>query len=264
MPGGTWWWSERRSGATVAFTRRDGGRSGDPWSGLNLAGHVGDDTSDVLHNRALVARALTELAGVEPARLQQVFMNQVHGAQVRVITTPEQLVEPTPEADAVVTTLADVALFSLVADCAPVLLHDDGAGVIAAAHAGRPGMLAGVVPATLAAMRDLGAGEIHAVVGPSVCGRCYEVPEQMRDEAIATEPVSGAVTWRGTPAIDVASGVVEQLRREGADVTWVRGCTREEPALYSYRRDGQTGRLAGVVVRSAPPGGTPERGARVR
>ena len=73
----------------------------------------------------------------------------------------------------------------------------------------------------------------------------------MRSEAIATEPVSGAVTWTGTPAIDVATGVADQLRRAGVvETTWVPGCSREESGLYSYRRDGTTGRFAGVIVQS--------------
>lgn len=241
-----WWWRGRRDGAALGFTRRDGGTSTGEFSGLNLGAHVGDDPGAVEGNRALV---LASLEHSEGAPVRPVFMRQVHGAAVRVLDDVAALADPAPESDGVVTTLPDVALFTLVADCTPVLLCDSGAGVIGAAHAGRPGMLAGVVPATVAAMRDLGADEITAVVGPSVCGRCYEVPESMRADAIATEPVSGAVTWTGTPAIDVAAGVVDQLRRAGVATTWVRGCTRDESSLYSYRRDGTTGRFAGVIVR---------------
>jgi len=64
--------------------------------------------------------------------------------------------------------------------------------------------------------------------------------------------VSATVSWTGTPAVDIAAGVVDQLRRAGASVTWVPGCTREDGDLYSYRRDGRTGRHAGVV-RLLPP-----------
>lgn len=262
MPSRPWWWRERRGDVALGFTRREGGSSTGQWSGLNLGSHVGDDAAAVASNRAAVRHALAELSGVDAAGLRPVFMNQVHGAQVRTITDSDRIdridqvdqIDQVAECDGVVTNLPGTALFVLVADCAPVLLHDAAAGVIGAAHAGRPGMLAGVVPATIAAMRDLGAHDIRAVVGPSVCGRCYEVPETMRADAVAIEPVSGAVTWQGTPAIDVATGVVEQLRREGAEVTWVGGCTREEPALYSHRRDGQTGRLGGVIARSEGAG----------
>ena len=97
-------------------------------------------------------------------------------------------------------------------------------------------------------MRDLGAGEIDAVVGPSVCGRCYEVPAEMRDAAAAVQPVSATVSWTGTPAIDVAAGVVAQLRDAGVEVRWVPGLRARARRPYSYRRDGPTGRFAGVVA----------------
>ena len=114
-------------------------------------------------------------------------------------------------------------------------------------------MTKGIVAQAISAMRDLGATQVSAVVGPSVCGRCYEVPLDMREDAAAVSPESRAVTWTGTPAIDVAAGVAAQLRAAGVDdVTWVPGCAREDEALFSYRRDGTTGRFAGVIVRSGP------------
>jgi len=97
-------------------------------------------------------------------------------------------------------------------------------------------------------MREAGAHAITAVVGPSVCARCYEVPAEMRDAAAAVAPESAAVSWTGTPAIDVAAGVVAQLRANDVAVHWVPGCAREDERLFSYRRDGTTGRFAGVVA----------------
>ena len=142
-------------------------------------------------------------------------MDQCHGAEVAVV---DGVPDVPPSCDGVVTRSTEVALAVLVADCVPVLLSGTG-GVVAAVHAGRPGLVAGVVPRTLEVMRDLGAGEVDAVVGPSVCGRCYEVPAEMRDIAAEVQPVSATVSWTGTPAIDVAAGVVAQLRdgrRRGA------------------------------------------------
>lgn len=246
--GSTWWWSERGPQSALAFTRRGQGASTGRFSGLDLALHVGDDEESVRRNRMTVLDRLTDLAGVQRDSLRPVFMDQVHGSDVRVLTHEEDLSGPVPVSDAVVTTLTGVALFALVADCTPVLLVDRAAGVAAAVHAGRPGMLAGVVPAAVSAMRDVGARRIRAVVGPSVCGRCYEVPPDMREAAAGVEPVCAAVTWRGTAAIDVAAGVVEQLVRADVRTEWVPGCTVESPDLYSYRRDGRTGRFAGVVV----------------
>ena len=251
---GTLWWSERGPGSVLAFTGRGSGASTGRYAGLDLAMHVGDDETAVTRNRTTVIAELAGLAGLPSEEVTPVFMDQVHGAEVRLVVSEEDLLGPTPSSDAVVTTMPGVALFALVADCTPVLLIDPDAGVVAAVHAGRPGMLAGVVPAAVGAMRHLGAGSsIRAVVGPSVCGRCYEVPADMRAEAAAVEPVCAAVTWTGTPAIDVATGVVEQLSRADVATRWIPGCTRETHELYSYRRDGRTGRFAGVVMLTDPP-----------
>ena len=220
-----------------AVTDRSDGVSRGGHRGLNLGAHVGDEPDAVAANRL----RLTERLG-RPV----VYMAQCHGAEVAVV---DGVPDVAPVCDAVVTRSTEVALAVLVADCVPVLLS--GGGVIAAVHSGRPGLVAGVVPRTLAVMRALGADEVDAVVGPSVCGRCYEVPADMRDTAARVEPVSATVSWSGTPAIDVAAGVVAQLRAHGVEVRWVPGCTRERDDLYSYRRDGRTGRFAGVVAQEA-------------
>ena len=174
--------------------------------------------------------------GVDRSHL--LFMNQVHGADVVVADGPWSG-EP-PAADGVVTATPGLAPV--------VLLADPEAGVVGAVHAGRPGLAAGVVDAAVSAARDLGARRLSAAVGPSVCGRCYEVPVAMRDEVAAVHPVSATVSWAGTPALDVAAGVVARLRSLEVAVTWVPGCTRESTQFYSYRRSARTGRFAGVVV----------------
>ncbi|KGN38410.1 laccase [Knoellia subterranea KCTC 19937] len=236
-------WRDDKDGVARAFTDRSGGVSEAPYSGLNLGGHVGDSPEAVRENRIRVASEF----GVGLERL--VFMDQCHGSDVAVVSEKP---DGPLAVDGVVTAEPGLALAVLVADCTPVLLADPVAGVVGAVHAGRPGMTKGVVPQAISAMRDLGARDISAVVGPSVCGRCYEVPLDMREEAAAVSPESRAVTWTGTPAIDVAAGVVAQLTAAGVEnLTWVPGCAREEASLYSYRRDGTTGRFAGVVVRGA-------------
>ncbi|MGW4288393.1 peptidoglycan editing factor PgeF [Streptomyces sp. NPDC004673] len=231
------------SGAHFAFTDRWGGVSAAPYAELNLGGAVGDDPGAVMTNRELAAKA----AGVDPARV--VWMNQVHGAEVAVVEEPWGE-RPVPEVDALVTARRGLALAVLTADCVPVLLADPVAGVVAAAHAGRPGMLAGVVPAAVRAMTALGAepGRIVARTGPAVCGRCYEVPEAMRAEVAAAEPAAHAETSWGTPAVDVSAGVHAQLDRLGVrDRERFPVCTRESDDHFSYRRDRATGRLAGYV-----------------
>ncbi|MFI6643792.1 peptidoglycan editing factor PgeF [Streptomyces sp. NPDC050504] len=234
---------EHANGAHFAFTDRWGGVSAVPYEELNLGGAVGDDPAAVLANRELAAKSL----GLDPALV--VWMNQVHGYDVEVVEGPwgDGAV---PAADAVVTARRGLALAVLTADCVPVLLADPVAGVVGAAHAGRPGMVDGVVPAAVAAMAELGAepSRIVARTGPAVCGRCYEVPQEMRAEVAVTEPAAFSETSWGTPAVDVAAGVHAQLEalgvrdRRASDV-----CTLESGDHYSYRRDRTTGRLAGYV-----------------
>jgi YfiH family protein len=193
-------------------------------------------------------------------------MNQVHGRDVAVVDAPFDGPQDAPGAagrvDAVVTTRPGLALAVLVADCVPVLLADPVAGVAAAAHAGRPGLLAGVVPAVVEAMRARGAepARITAATGPSVCGGCYEVPEEMRAEVARAVPEAHATTRWGTPSVDVAAGVHAQLARLGVPVGEKSHiCTRESADHYSYRREGTTGRQAGYVWLDAAAAGKAAR-----
>jgi YfiH family protein len=222
----------------LAFTDRYGGVSGVPFDSLNLA-LVGED--DPAATAANLARVLDDFA--PGARLAD--MHQVHGSTVHVVGDKD---EPRPDADGLVTDRSDVVLLVRVADCVPVLLADAEARVVGVAHAGRPGLAAGVVPATLAAMRELGATAVTAWVGPHVCGGCYEVPEEMRAEVGALVPEALATTTWGTPALDIGAGVRAQLVAGGATVVDVSRCTRESPDLYSHRRDhAAAGRLGGLV-----------------
>ncbi|MER6160192.1 peptidoglycan editing factor PgeF [Streptomyces sp. NPDC001868] len=238
---------ENASGAHFAFTDRWGGVSAAPYEELNLGGAVGDDADAVAKNRELAAKSL----GLGPDRV--VWMNQVHGADVAVVDGPWGSGPGSgdiPSVDALVTTRRGLALAVLTADCVPVLLTDPVAGVAAAAHAGRPGLVAGVVPAAVRAMTDLGAdpARIVARTGPAVCGRCYEVPEAMRAEVATVEPAAYAETSWGTPSVDVCAGVHAQLERLGVhDREQSPVCTLESRDHFSYRRDRATGRLAGYV-----------------
>jgi len=223
----------------LAFTDRYGGVSAVPYDELNLALEGDDDPDAVAEN---VRRVLADFAG--DARL--VDMHQVHGSAVDSVDGPRE--GGRPDCDGLVATGADVVLMVRVADCVPVLLADAGAGVIGAAHCGRPGLALGVVPATVTRMRELGARQITAWVGPHVCGACYEVPAGMQAEVGAIEPAAVATTSWGTPSLDIGAGVRAQLEREEVSVVDVSRCTRESPDLYSYRRDGRgAGRNAGLI-----------------
>ncbi|MEV4439833.1 peptidoglycan editing factor PgeF [Streptomyces sp. NPDC049577] len=231
------------SGAHFAFTSRWGGVSAAPYAELNLGGAVGDDPAAVRANRERAARSL----GLDPADV--VWMNQVHGRDVAVVDGPWRTGE-VPRVDGVVTARRGLALAVLTADCTPVLLADPVAGVAGAAHAGRPGLVAGVVPAVAGEMLALGAepSRIVAWLGPSVCGRCYEVPEAMRAEVAEAVPESWATTRQGTPAVDVAAGVAAQLAQLGITLDGTSGvCTLESADHFSYRRERTTGRLASYV-----------------
>ncbi len=153
-----------------------------------------------------------------------------------------------PEADAIVTDRPGVTLLVRAADCVPLLLADDEARVIGAAHCGRPGLAAGVVPAVVARMRDLGADAITAWLGPHVCGSCYEVPAAMQADVGAVVPAAVTTTSWGTPSLDLGAGVRAQLEAAGVTMVDASRCTRESIDLYSYRRDGpRAGRQAGLV-----------------
>ncbi|HWC35770.1 MAG TPA: peptidoglycan editing factor PgeF [Mycobacteriales bacterium] len=234
-------------GALAGFTTRSGGVSVAPWDGLNLALHVGDDPAAVRANRS----AVEALLGAAPVA----FPEQVHGAVVGVVSSAADEVDVRAVGtgcDALVTDRPDVALGVLVADCMPVLIADPVAGVVAAAHAGRRGLAAGVLQATLAAMSDLGAapGRLAAVIGPAICGGCYEVPEAMRDEVDAAVPGTACLTVAGTPGLDLAAGALTLLRSASVTVSAVGICTVEDSRSFSYRRDGTTGRFAGIVMLS--------------
>ncbi|GAA3847571.1 peptidoglycan editing factor PgeF [Streptomyces sedi] len=231
------------SGAHFAFTDREGGVSAAPRASANLGDAVGDDPAAVAANRSAAAREL----GLDAARVR--WMRQVHGGEVAVVDGTSGDGEP-PRVDGLVTADRGVALAVVTADCVPVLLVDPGAGVAGAAHAGRPGLLAGVVPATVEAMRALGARpeRVVARTGPAICGRCYEVPAELAGLAGEAVPGSATETSWGTPAIDIPAGVRRQLADAGVgDISSSEVCTRESEAHFSYRRASTTGRQASYV-----------------
>jgi YfiH family protein len=173
-------------------------------------------------------------------------LRQIHGARVDVLE--ERRSSGRPEADAIVATTPGRVLVVRAADCVPVLFADPEASLIGAAHCGRLGLAAGVVPATVARLRELGAADITAWIGPHICGACYEVPADLQAEVGADEPASIATTSWGTPSLDLGAGVRAQLAQAGVTTVDVSRCTRESADLYSYRRDGhRAGRLAGLI-----------------
>jgi YfiH family protein len=232
-----WWQTQAGDGLRVAFTNTEAG---------NLALHVGDDPVQVLQRRA----ALEKVMGVPDKTLR--FMNQVHSADVALAGSGDPSAAA-PTADALVSTDGSAPLAVMVADCVPVVLigGKPGGGVVtAAAHAGRKGLLGGVLVNTVDRMRAAGAADIRAWIGPAVCGECYEVPGAMLEEAAALMPQVRSRTRRGTPALDLPAGAAAQLAALDVDVVRVGGCTLESGDLYSHRRSSSSGRFAGLVWRS--------------
>jgi YfiH family protein len=232
-------WDEDADGCRFLVSDRHGGVSEPPYASLNLGDRVGDRPEAVRENR----RRLAQVVGVAEDHL--IFAEQVHGDRVVQVDGPWQ--GPPPQCDALVTTRRDLALAVYVADCVPVLLAAPREGVIGVAHAGRPGMAAGVALRLVEAMRDLGARTILGRLRPSVCARCYPVGQPQCDEVASAWPVTRSVSKHGEPALDVSAGVLQQLAPHCWDVEQLPGCTAERDDLFSYRRDRGTGRFAGVV-----------------
>ncbi|MBB6404960.1 hypothetical protein HNP00_002280 [Arthrobacter sp. AZCC_0090] len=219
-----------RPGVSVAFSDSNAG---------NLALHVADNPEDVMVRRSRLETA----AGLGERHFQ--YMNQVHGIAVEFITGHGD----GPTADAMVSRGQPLAV--MVADCVPIVLLGEGLGsttpVLAVAHAGRAGVVADIVSATVTEMRSHGATAISAWLGPSICGECYEVPGQLRAEVAAVVPETWATTRWGRPALHLPAGVRAQLEALGVTVEYSGECTLETAQLYSYRRNQQTGRFAGLV-----------------
>jgi YfiH family protein len=237
-------------GVRAGFTTRAGGVSLPPWDALNLGFAVEDDPDRVLANRDLVGR----WAGSWVA-----WASQVHGADVRVMTDRLGDARTTVgRYDALVSVTPEAAVGILVADCVPVLLADPDARVVAAVHAGRRGLVAGVVQAALGAMVEHGAdpARVRAAIGPAISGPRYEVPAAMRDEVAAIVPEAACETVWGTPGLDLPGGVAAVLRRAGVGQVHATGwCTDTDDRFYSHRRAqraGTTTGRSGALVRLLP------------
>jgi YfiH family protein len=173
-----------------------------------------------------------------------VWLEQVHGGDVATVAVPGMR----PRADAAVTAVPRVPLVVLTADCAPIaLVTDDAIGVV---HAGWRGLLAGVVPAAVDALRAIGTGRVQAVIGPCIRPAHYEFGADDL-AAVAARFGDGVVgtTVDGSPALDLAAGVRAAFAECGVDdVSDTGECTFADSRYFSYRRDGVTGRQAVVAV----------------
>ncbi len=225
-------------------TLRGGGVSHPPYDSLNLAQHVGDEPDCVLENRH---RLRVQLGlDVEPS-----WLNQVHGVQVvRTAHVVPGRGHP-PAADATVTDAPGSVCAILTADCLPVLFTTTDGKRAAAAHAGWRGLAAGVLEATIEALATP-PRELLAWLGPAIGPRHFEVGSEVRDSFLRLDPA--AVTafranerrrWQA----DLYRLARQHLNRAGIDAVYGGGrCTFEEAdAFFSYRRDGECGRMATLI-----------------
>jgi YfiH family protein len=212
------------------FTNRLGGVSKDPFTSANLGDHVGDEAASVRENRAQLESQIG---------MPIVFMNQVHGDTVVLVEEKTN----TPTCDALITTERKLAVAVMVADCIPLLLKSDVA--VAAVHVGRKGLMNGVARKTIDAMRDLGAEVIHSYIGPNICGSCYEVGADIFNEVVSKYPSSDSSNRTGKATLDLVSGLKTDLK--DTVLLDLSSCVLEDKNSFSYRRDGITGRQAGVI-----------------
>ena len=211
------------------FTDRRGGESLGVYESLNLALHVGDDPAIVDSNRKKIGAAQ--------------FMNQVHGDHIEVV---EAVTAQTPTCDGLITTTPNLSLAVMVADCIPLLLVSKE--VVGAIHVGRAGLVNRIAVKAIHTMRSLGAIELHAILGPSICGSCYEVPFAMQQGVIAEHPRAFATTRKGTPGLDLPKALIADLVAAGVSYEASAICTFEDEMYFSHRRQNPTGRFAGVVA----------------
>jgi len=217
------------------FFGRAGGVSTGLYRGLNCGFGSGDEARDVAANRARVAADM----GLAPDHLLTVY--QTHSPDVLTVTTLHTF-EDAPKADAMVTKMRGVGLAILTADCAPILLCDQSAGVIGAAHAGWRGAFSGVIENTIAAMKGLGASNIHAAIGPTISQANYEVDDKFCDTFLADDDRNDrffvASSKAGHCQFDLPAYCAARLETAGVtDIFDTAACTyADEDRYFSYRR----------------------------
>lgn len=239
------WCVERFHSSTrlrAGFTSRYGGVSSAPYDSLNPAFHVGDNPSVVQANRNLLDAELGT---------QSSWMNQVHSSHL-ALARPGAIFDNT---DGLIIDLERIeedkaAACVMVADCIPLVLISIDKPRAAVVHVGRAGFMLNIAGKAVAELDS----ELIAVLGPSICGSCYEVSEEMRDQAAAIVSEAASETSWGSPAIDIRAGLLRQLQDAGVkDIQRLDRCTYEDDNYFSYRRachqgEGRTGRFIGVAL----------------
>jgi len=224
----------------AGYTLRNGGVSQGPYRSLNIAAHVGDDPAAVAANRHRFAEAC-QLPG-EP-----LWLNQVHG------TVVVRGGRRGGDADAIVSTADKEVCVIQTADCLPILLVTADGSAVAAAHAGWRGLADGVLESSIAAL-DAAAGRILAWIGPAISQEAFEVGEEVRARFVSADERAASCFARnpaGRWQADLCGLARQRLEAMGVSEIAAEGrCTFNEPdAFFSYRRDGECGRMASFIYR---------------
>lgn len=224
------------------------GRASGPDPGVGRAGNLSARRPHQPDRLAADRQAAFGRHGVEAADVH--LLHQVHDRDVAVVDEAVAPGTELPASDGAVTAVPGRALAVLTADCLPVLLA--GPHVVGAVHAGRRGLVGGVLASALDACTRLGDPPeiLRAVIGPAIHACCYEVPADLRDEVAARRPVAAGTTSWGTPSLDLPGAAAAELDAAGVDVRTIDVCTRcRSDVWFSHRADPGAGRQAGVVVR---------------
>ncbi|SFV59765.1 COG1496: Uncharacterized conserved protein [hydrothermal vent metagenome] len=213
----------------------------------NLAFHVGDNGDAVLANHQTLAKELAY-------DLQKlVHMKQIHSNLVKVVNKNDNFTNP-PTCDALITNKKETPLMVMVADCSPILFYDPQKEVIAVAHAGRAGAFGNIVKNVITSfVEDFGVNpaDILASIGPAICQNCYEVGEEIVQEA-EQKNYGYALAQKGNKYfLNIRSILKKQLRESGLNAAHIEiatECSKCDKRFYSYREEKNCGRFAGVLL----------------
>jgi len=213
----------------------------------NLAFHVGDDEKKVIYNNQKLAQKLDY-------KLETlVHMKQIHSDIVKIVTNEDNFKNP-PTCDALITDKKNIPLMVMVADCSPILFFDSQKEVIAVAHAGRAGAFSNIIQNVLDIFTQKFHSKIEDIVvtiGPAICAECYEVGEEIYQEAKRLQMEYALSSKEGKYHLNIRKILQKQLREAGVKETnceIATHCSRCHSDFFSYREDEKCGRFAGVIM----------------
>ena len=230
----------------AVFTTRRGGVSKAPYDELNLGDHVKDDLHAVLTNREIVLKA----CGFKAIA----WMNQTHSTKVCKVTHADA--DAKIDADAIITDEPDLGLAVMTADCLPVLLADEKAGIFAAVHCGWRGIYGRILTITVNMMKENGAKELKAALGPAIGFDSFEIGADLKEKFLkAGAPLSAfkeTAPQKTDKALcsltELASFELKSLGFEAHDIEILPFDTFKNPEkFFSYRKSSTTGRMAGII-----------------